>query len=429
MDFFLKSLKIREELGDKRRISYSLNNIGEVYFAQEYYAIALDYFQKSLDYKEEIDDKFGISYTLNNVGALYAAQERYQQANQNCQRAFEISSSINNVLVQKRACECLYEVNKEMGQSGRALNFLERLMVLEDSIQSKEIVKELQQMEFAKELLADSIARAEKARLIEIKHQMEIHEKNTNRNIAIGVGVFFLILAGVFFSTWRFTQRSKGIIEKEKERSENLLLNILPAQVAEELKEKGHADARNYDLVTILFTDFKDFTKAAAQLSAQELVEEINICFKAFDQITEKFNIEKIKTIGDSYMAAGGLPMPEKNSVKNTILAALEMQGFIKQRKLQQKKAGTPVFQMRVGVHTGPVVAGIVGVKKFQYDVWGDTVNTASRLESHGVIDRVNISQRTFEIIQKEPEFVFENRGQIEVKGKEPIQMWFVEKV
>ena len=140
----------------------------------------------------------------------------------------------------------------------------------------------------------------------------------------------------------------------------------------------------------------------------------------------EKYGVEKIKTIGDAYMAAGGLPIPKDDSVKKTVLAAIEMQGFIVDRSKKLKAQGLPNFEMRCGIHTGPVVAGIVGVKKFQYDIWGDTVNTASRMESAGEVGKVNISQTTYELLKNEPNFTFESRGKIEVKGKGELEMYFV---
>ena len=223
-------------------------------------------------------------------------------------------------------------------------------------------------------------------------------------------------------------EKEKEEVEKQKNKSDELLLNILPAEIAEELKEKGKSDARDFEMVSILFSDFKSFTEVSSKLSAKVLVSEINICFKAFDHIMAKYKIEKIKTIGDAYMAAGGLPVPTDDSVKNTLLAALEMQTFIGKRKTENAVAGKPAFEMRVGIHTGPVVAGIVGVKKFQYDIWGDTVNTASRMESNGEVGKVNISQATYDLLKDDPAFLFEARGKVEAKGKGAIHMWFVSK-
>jgi len=205
-------------------------------------------------------------------------------------------------------------------------------------------------------------------------------------------------------------------------------LNILPSEIAEELKEKGKADARRFEKVTILFTDFKEFTQISEKLSAEELVSEINTCFKRFDSICIKYGIEKIKTIGDSYMAAGGLPVPSEDSVKKTILAGIEMAEFMNNKKRERELEEEIIFEMRVGIHSGPVVAGIVGITKFQYDIWGDTVNTASRMENSGEVGKVNISQSTHELIKDDPLFKFQPRGKIKVKGKADIEMWFVEK-
>ena len=239
--------------------------------------------------------------------------------------------------------------------------------------------------------------------------------------------VVFILAIGVL-NRYRYVKKTNKIIEEEKNRSESLLLNILPSEIAEELKLKGSADARDCELVTILFTDFQDFTQTTEELSAKELIDEINNCFAAFDHICDKFGVEKIKTIGDSYMAAGGVPLPSDNSVKNTVLAALEMQAFIINRAEMKKVNNEIAFKMRVGINTGPVIAGIVGVKKFQYDIWGDTVNIASRMESSGEVGKLNISQHTYELLKDEKEFTFENRGKIVVKGKGKMEMYFVER-
>jgi len=210
----------------------------------------------------------------------------------------------------------------------------------------------------------------------------------------------------------------------EKQRSDDLLHNILPHETAEELKATGKAVARHFDTATILFTDFKGFTQMSEVVTAAELVEELNACFKAFDGLMEKYRIEKIKTIGDAYMAAGGLPDPQHGSAADVVRAALEMQAYMMQHRKEHETHCRPYFEMRVGIHSGSVVAGIVGVKKFQYDIWGDTVNTASRMESSGEVGKVNISEATYALVKDE--FVCEFRGEIEAKGKGKMGMWFV---
>jgi class 3 adenylate cyclase len=218
-----------------------------------------------------------------------------------------------------------------------------------------------------------------------------------------------------------------ALAEESRKKSDELLRNILPEAIAEELKEHGHSAAKNYELVTILFTDFKDFTVLTQEMNANELVNELDENFQAFDRICDRLGIEKIKTIGDSYMAVAGLPIPYPDAAKRAVQAGLEMQAFVQRHMEQRRKEGKPCFEMRVGIHSGPVVAGIVGVKKFQYDIWGDTVNTASRMESSSESGKVNISKDTYQYLANDPELQFTPRGKIAVKGKGEVEMYFVE--
>jgi adenylate cyclase len=198
--------------------------------------------------------------------------------------------------------------------------------------------------------------------------------------------------------------------------------------VAEELKAKGTAEAVQIDHVTVLFTDFKGFTALSELVTPKQLVKDLHECFSAFDRICETHGLEKIKTIGDAYMAAGGLPVPNATHATDAIAAALEMRDFIAEGKARKIADGQPFFEIRIGIHTGPVVAGIVGVKKFQYDIWGDTVNTASRMESSGEVGQVNISESTQERVKNEPGLTFTPRGKVKAKGKGELEMFFVER-
>jgi class 3 adenylate cyclase/ligand-binding sensor domain-containing protein len=216
-------------------------------------------------------------------------------------------------------------------------------------------------------------------------------------------------------------------LNKEKEKSEDLLLNILPKKVAEELKKYGKAKAKHYDYASVMFTDFKGFTFLAEKLTSTDLVKEIDYCFSHFDDIVEKYKVEKIKTIGDAYMCASGIPEEDSNNPILITLAGLEIAQFMGNHIEKRKAKDKPYFELRIGVHTGPLVAGVVGKKKFAYDVWGDTVNTAARLESSGEPGMVNVSEVTYKAIKDY--FDCEVRGKIEAKNKGKIAMYFVMRI
>ena len=216
-------------------------------------------------------------------------------------------------------------------------------------------------------------------------------------------------------------------LEREKKKSEDLLHNILPEETAKELILYGKAKAKRHEQVSVLFADFQDFSGIAETLDPEQLVTEIDFCFKAFDEIMELYGLEKIKTIGDAYMCAGGLPIDQQNNAGLIVRAALEIQSFMQALAFEREGTGRPYFRARIGIHTGSVVSGIVGIKKFAYDIWGDTVNIASRMETAGQVGKVNISQTTYELIKDQ--FKCSPRGAIEVKNKGKIHMYFVEGV
>lgn len=214
------------------------------------------------------------------------------------------------------------------------------------------------------------------------------------------------------------------IIEEEKKKSEQLLLNILPAVVANELKINGVAKTRKYEKATVLFSDFKNFSAIAESLTPERLVSELDFYFKTFDDIIGKYNLEKIKTIGDAYMCVGGLPEERPGHSLDVVRAALEIQSYLNAWKIEKEGTGEPYFEARMGIHTGPLIAGVVGSKKFAYDIWGDTVNVAARLETNSEAGRVNISATTFDLIKDQ--FDCEFRGKVPIKNRGEIDMYFV---
>ena len=209
-------------------------------------------------------------------------------------------------------------------------------------------------------------------------------------------------------------------LELEQERSERLLLNILPAAIAEQLKDGQKVVADTFNNVTVLFADIVDFTPLSSELRPNELVALLNNIFSTFDRLVERYGLEKIKTIGDAYMVVGGLPTPRDDHAEAVASMALSMQEAISQFNRNKERP----FEMRIGMATGPVVAGVIGTKKFAYDLWGDTVNTASRMESHGLAGAIQVTEKTYEKLRDK--FNFKLRGPIKLKGKGTTQAYLL---
>jgi len=249
------------------------------------------------------------------------------------------------------------------------------------------------------------------AQIIDQLREKEELQSNINRNLEIKVA-----------ERTKEIEHQKVLIEGEKEKADKLLLNILPESVATELKEKGAATPKAHEGVSVLFADLVGFTKRSEGMTPAEVISELDYCFQAFDDIVESHGLEKIKTIGDGYMCAGGVPISAPNTTLNAVKAALAMQQFMDEWSAQKEKEGGKDWKVRIGVHTGEVIAGVVGKKKFAYDIWGDTVNTASRLEFACEAGKVNISGATHDELKGELEC--EYRGKIESKGKE-VEMYY----
>jgi len=276
---------------------------------------------------------------------------------------------------------------------------------------------------------------SQKQALLTSQQKIENPNESSTLGIAFGMAGAFFGMVGValaFYMQRNKLGKEKKISEQErmkseaaKKQSEDLLLNILPSEVAEEIKTTGTAKAKSFTMVTVMFTDFKDFTSVSERVSAELLVEEIHTCFSAFDHIVQKHKVEKIKTIGDAYLCASGLPVSNYTHAVDMLNAAFEIRSYMLQRKKEKEARGEIPFEIRIGIHTGPVVAGIVGVRKYAYDIWGDTVNMASRIESNGEPGKINISGTTYELVKNKFDCTY--RGKIPAKNKGEIDMYFVE--
>jgi class 3 adenylate cyclase len=260
---------------------------------------------------------------------------------------------------------------------------------------------------------------------------LEIKASENRRNILLFV--LALVLLGALFVVRGYFLKRRGVnilrqknyeINMAKQKSDELLLNILPETIADELKEFGRTTPFKHDNATVMFTDFKGFTRFSEKHAPEELVKLIDHYFRAFDQIVARHQIEKIKTIGDAYMCVCGIPNPSENHAATMIHAAFEFMEFVTKTAAEKQKLNQPYLQMRIGIHSGPLVAGVVGSRKFAYDVWGDTVNIAARMEQSGEPGTINVSETVYELARHE--FDFAHRGEVMAKNKGLMHMYFV---
>lgn len=461
LQFHERALAISEKIKDKKGVATSYASIGQVHFDQKDYAQASSYELKALELAKENGLINTARDALLHLSKIYQATQKFDSAYLAYREHIELRDSINNVEKQKELTRktLQFEFSKKEDS-------LRQYQIITDAKLQQQILlaaKQQQELEFnqiainlatkEKELQhlawlksqADlqfeqsaSREKEEKLRLAENEKKLqatqvnlqqtqielkdkELQTRKTQGLFYVGGIVLLSLLSFFIFRNFLNQQKSNRIIQAEKQKSEDLLRNILPDEVAAELKESGRAIARQFEEVTVLFTDFVDFTQVSERLSPQELVSELHLNFKAFDEIIERYGLEKIKTIGDAYMAASGLPAADPLHARNAALAALDIQTFVQER--QKKLAGS--FQIRIGLHSGPVVAGIVGVKKFAYDIWGDTVNIAARMESSSEAGKINLSGATHALLKDE--FFMESRGAVMAKHKGAIEMYFLE--
>lgn len=506
IEYYLRSLRVAEDIGDTLRIATALVNIGSVYLNKEAtHHLAFDFYRRALPLSVKLGDQDAIgtcavnmgeiylkdnqdldsalfyfemalaayqksatgnvAYALKNIGRVYASRGEYQKAIDYQTEAYNLAKSLDarlemaqsllslantyelkgdsksSISAFKQAQEIAYQIkaNYELKDAyqGLAENYARvsdyrnaytyhtLFSDAKDSLYNAEMDKRLQSQTLSYEIekKQDQISLLEKDQALK---DLELKRQKAIRNATGLTGLLLLVLIGGLFNRYRYVRKTSRIIADEKEKSERLLLNILPHETAEELKLKGSATPKHYDVVSVLFTDFKGFTKIAEKLTAQELVEELNQCFMAFDTIIDKYHLEKIKTIGDAYMCAGGIPAPNSTNPVDIVKAALEIREFMDNLRKDREAQGKDYWELRIGIHTGPVVAGVVGKNKFAYDIWGDAVNTASRMESSGIPGQVNISGSTFDYIKDH--FHCNHRGKIQAKNKGEIDMYIVER-
>lgn len=484
LQYNIKAVKFSEESGDLDAIGTSSLNLGEVYFSKGDNQLALVNFEKALVALRKSGGN--VPAALNYIGKVYSRQGNFEMAIKNQTDAFQLAQKTDTKLEMALALLGLAETYKSKGDIPYAQSNYHKALALAKEIGAKKELKEAYEgLAFSYSKVADyknsfkyqqlltaikdTLYNTESDRRIsglqlnfdvEKKqqqidlltktnelHQLDIEKQKFFKN-ALFVG--FILIGMIAFILYRnnqnkvkanriLTQRNEEIsmqkeeiatqrdyVDKQKGEIENLLLNILPVETAQELQKNGVATPRYYESVSVMFTDFKDFTVLAGNLSPQELVAELNSTFCAFDDIIEKFNLEKIKTVGDAYMCAGGIPTVDQSHFVNALKAGLAICDYMAKENEARIKRGALPWYVRVGIHTGPVVAGVVGKKKFAYDIWGDTVNIASRMETNGEPGKVNISAATYTLVKEYYDCLY--RGKISAKNIGDVDMYFVER-
>ena len=405
-------------------VAFALKNIGTVYALRGEFEKAIQYQKDAFNFAKAGDGRLEMAQSLLALAKTYQLKGDLEKSISAYQDSYDLAKDIGSLYEVEAAFEGLAESYSGVKNYERAYQFQTLAKNYKDTLYNSEIDKKLQAQTLAYEIekKQGEISLLQKEQ--ELK-EAELDREKTFRNGTVALGVLLLLLVGGLYNRYRYTHRRNKIIEKEKERSDELLLNILPHETAEELKKNGKATPKYYENVSVLFTDFQGFTKIAEQLTPQDLVEELNECFSAFDMIITKYKLEKIKTIGDSYMCASGIPTNQPNNALEMVKAALEVRDYMAAHRIERINAGHKSWELRIGIHSGPVVSGVVGKNKFAYDIWGDTVNTASRMETSGVAGEVNISGATYE--QVKDYFVCKHRGKVKAKNKGEVDMYLVE--
>lgn len=397
---YVKGVQFAKAGGSADEAAYAYNRMGEVQVKMENFQRAITHFNQAMPEARRSGNASLQRAVEKNLGTTVALLQNYLEKQQ-------IQTQVEEVQVQ---IETVRDSLSQQLDSNKVLISTTNLLTMERKKDSAEL--RTKQLEIQNK---DAEIAAREAR------------ENTFRIGVLGGGVFALTIILALFNRSRIRKKAKTALEKEKQKTEDLLFKILPSEIAKELIEHGKVKSREFEEATILFTDFKGFTAIAAKLSPDELVNELTYVFQAFDQIMDQYGLEKIKTIGDAYMAVSGVPNPRADHAIEAVAAALDMQAFMHRWKVEKEMRGEDPWELRIGINSGKVVAGVIGNKKFTYDVWGDAVNTAARMESAGEAWEVNISEETYHLIRGKASCIA--RGALPAKNKGNIPMYFVKQI
>ena len=406
-------------------MAYYLGSVGMVYAEQGKEELAKKHLNEAIAMLEELQDYYGISAFLPYLAAIYARQNDLTAALRYAKRSLELATTYGLKEQISEANLQLSKLYEQAGNSAESYKYYRNHIAYRDSVKNIKSVQETANLRTNYEVSQKQIEvdlHKKESEILELKGK---RQRNLNY-AAVITTVLIVLLALSLYQRYSFIKKTNRIIEEEKNKSDKLLRNILPEETALELKQSGKVKAQKFESVTVLFTDFKNFTRSSSNLSPENLVRSVNYYFSKFDGVMDKHGMEKIKTMGDSYMCAGGLHFHKADHALKMVQAAFEISQIMDETKKIAEENIMP-YDIRIGIHTGPVVAGVVGTRKFAYDIWGDTVNVASRMESSSEPGKINISEKTYLLIKDS--FDCSYRGELEVKNKGMMKMYYVNKL
>lgn len=452
----IRTAEEQHEPAGKAVLGEVLFNSGDYYLRQGAYEKARKFLEEAGQIFKDLDHRIGFAYYLGDMGALFYRTGDPKQArvflleaiqmleqDQDYAAISEFQAILAEIYMEEKNLEQAHKLARNSLEHAIRLNLKDQISqtsrLLSDLDQRSGNYKEaiehlLLHMKYQDSMDVETVdmtrMEREMAELenVKLENELELQTLRQKRQEAalwaIGVTALLLVVLVVgAMRRYRYVKNTNAIISEERDRSEKLLLNILPKETAQELKNNGRVLAKRFESVSVLFTDFKGFTSHAESLDPEKLVESIDYYFSHFDGIVEKYGLEKIKTVGDAYMCAGGLPFPSSDHAHRVAQVALELIEFVEGSK-KEVSEGLIRFDIRVGINSGPVVAGVVGTKKFAYDIWGDTVNIASRMESTSEVGKINIAEETYQLIKDDYEC--EYRGKIDAKNRGKLKMYFL---
>ncbi|HEY5692553.1 MAG TPA: adenylate/guanylate cyclase domain-containing protein [Cyclobacteriaceae bacterium] len=395
--------------------AYSLGNLGIIYAKLGMDLKAEYHLNQAILILENLKDYYAIAVYLTYVSDIYLEKSERALALNYARLSLELAYFHGMKKEVSDAYLKLSKIYEQMGNTEEAFKFYKNHITYKDSVNNITTVQQMADLRTDFEVSKKQIE-------VDLLNQ----QKKTQQIIVIATIVALVLICMLAIGLYRrylYIRKTQLIIEEERNRSDELLLNILPKETASELKLNGKVKAQRFESVTVMFADFKGFTQYAEQLQPETLVKRVDYYFSKFDEIMEKYGLEKIKTVGDAYMCAGGLPFPSKNHPSKMVQAAIEIAQFVEEAKFDSMQKEN-AFDVRIGINTGPVVAGVVGTKKFAYDIWGDTVNIAARMESSSETGRINVSENTYALVKAE--FDCEYRGEIDAKNRGMLKMYYV---